>query len=383
MGTMSATASARPSSSRLVFLDLARAGAVLFMIQGHTIHQVLDPRYDDTLVFQSWLFLRGLTSCLFFLLSGFAFSIASAKYWDDLRRPSRRVFRRLVRFAFFLAFGYLIHFPMGKFEHLRFASEERWLSFFQVDVLQVVAVSLLLLQALVVLCAERRRFTIAATVIGVAIVMATPFLWARPWVGTVPLWFAPYLSSDTGSHFPLFPWGAFLFLGAALGMAYVKFGTGRPLAHSARALLVFGAAVTVAGVAAFNLPIPSIGSIDPWRAGPTIFAVRFGSTLLLLGGFVWVSRFVPWLPRPIQALSQESLMIYVVHVAVLYGSLWAPGLGQALGRQGVAGTAAWILVLFTSMTVVAWIWNLAKRKRPMLVHAARFAIGVALVWPLL
>lgn len=373
----------RPPAKRLVFLDLARAGAVLFMVQGHTIHQLLVPGYERTLAFEWWLFLRGLTSCLFFLLSGFAFSVASNKYWDEMRRRSPRVLRRLARFAFFLGLGYLIHFPMGRFEHLKFANDERWRSFLQVDVLQVVAAALVILQVLSFLCGTRRRFAVACGALGAVIALATPFMWARSWVGVVPLWLASYLSSETGSMFAFFPWGAFLFVGAALGMVYTQSWMARPLERTGTAIAALGAALALAGVVVFNLPIQSVGGIDPWRAGPSVFAIRLGCTLLLLSGFVYASRLIDRLPPYVQALSQESLMIYVVHVALLYGSLWAPGLAQALGRQGLAGTFAWIGVLFVSMTLLAWVWNHTKRTRPLLIHAARAAIAVALIWPLL
>jgi surface polysaccharide O-acyltransferase-like enzyme len=383
MSVESAAVQLRPPTKRIVFLDLARAGAVLFMIQGHTIHQLLNPVYEDTPVFQAWLFLRGLTSCMFLLLSGFAFSVASDKYWDDLKRPSIRLWRRLVRFTFFLGLGYLIHFPMGRFAHLKFADAERWQSFLQVDVLQVVAVSLILLQALSTLLATRRQFAMASAATGGLIVLATPFFWSRSWAGDVPLWLASYLSSETGSNFPLFSWGAFLFLGAALGMAYTQRRAGRALDRTSVAFAGLGGILTVAGLVAFHLPINPFDVIDPWRAGPAIFTIRLGCVLLLLSGFVYVGRFIERLPQYVNALSQESLTIYVVHVAALYGSLWAPGLGELLGRQGLLSTFAWIAALFASMAVLAWMWNWTKRHRPQLTWALRLAIAAGLIWPLL
>jgi hypothetical protein len=70
-------------------------------------------------------------------------------------------------------------------------------------------------------------------------------------------------------------------------------------------------------------------------------------------------------------------------VAILYGSLWTPGLGPFLGRQDLAHTVAWIALLAASMTVLAWAWNQTKRRTPMLTHAVRFTIASALIWPLL
>jgi uncharacterized membrane protein len=383
MSALPVAAAPRPQTSRVVFLDLARAAAVLFMIQGHAIHQLLDPVYEPGLGFQAWLFLRGLTSCMFLLLSGFSFSLASDRYWDELRRPSARLLKRINRFLFLLGLGYLIRFPMGRFAHLQFANDERWRSFLQVDILQLVAGTLFLMQVLMMLLARRRRFALACAGIAALILAATPLVWTRPLAGTIPLWLASYLSSETGSNFPLFPWAAFMFFGAALGMAWSRRGAPRPLSQTAAAFAVLGAALLVAGLVMFLLPVRPFGEIDVWRAGPSTLTIRLGSVLILLGGFAFVSRSIPRLPGAVQALSRESLTIYVVHVAILYGSLWTPGLARYLGRQDLAHTVLWIAILTVSMGALAWVWNQTKRHPPTLTYALRFVIASALLWPLL
>jgi uncharacterized membrane protein len=62
---------------RVIFIDLARALAVFFMLYGHTIDALLAPAYRGGVWFDAWQFQRGLTSSLFLILSGFAFSIAT------------------------------------------------------------------------------------------------------------------------------------------------------------------------------------------------------------------------------------------------------------------------------------------------------------------
>jgi uncharacterized membrane protein len=64
-------------SRRVIFIDLARALAAVFMLYGHTVSALLAPRYQTGTWFEIWVFQRGLTSTLFLLLSGFAFSIAT------------------------------------------------------------------------------------------------------------------------------------------------------------------------------------------------------------------------------------------------------------------------------------------------------------------
>jgi len=74
-----------PTSShgahRVIFIDLVRALAVAFMLYGHTASALLAPRYQVGRWFDVWQFQRGLTSSLFLLLGGFAFSIATSRRW--------------------------------------------------------------------------------------------------------------------------------------------------------------------------------------------------------------------------------------------------------------------------------------------------------------
>ena len=160
----------RPGSGRILFIDLARAIAVLLMVQGHTIDALLHQDFRTSLQYNAWLYLRGLTSCTFLFLSGAAFSLTALRHWDEQRRPSRRALKRVRRLLFFLALGYFVHFPMGKFVHLQFATDERWRSFLAVDVLQNVAVTLLGLQALIALTRTPRQF--AAVCAGLAVAIA-------------------------------------------------------------------------------------------------------------------------------------------------------------------------------------------------------------------
>jgi len=157
-GTALPSGGPTPAGGRILFIDLARAIAVLLMVQGHTIDALLHPDYRTSLQYNAWLYLRGLTSCTFLFLSGAAFSLTALRHWEEQRRLSRRALKRIRRLVFFLALGYFVKFPMGRFAHLQYASDERWQSFLAVDVLQNVAFTLLLLQALIWVMRTPRKF---------------------------------------------------------------------------------------------------------------------------------------------------------------------------------------------------------------------------------
>lgn len=384
LSSPAAGASRAHPSSRVPFIDLARASAVLFMIQGHALNVLLQPgSWQDNPVFGAWLYLRGLTSCLFFLLSGFVFSVATDRHWDSHLRVTRPVVRRLFRFALFLVLGYAMHFPMGRFEHLEFANEERWRSFLAVDVLQVVAATLILLQLLVMATRTRRRFTAAALALCVAVVVLTPIAWSIDWTEKLPLVASSYVTSATGSLFPMLPWAAYVLLGAAIGMGYARRGATRDISETSRIMLRSGVVLLACSLVLHQIPFNLYSSSDFWTTSPNSFLLRSGSVLIILGAIAALSSRVRHLPVVLRALAQESLMIYVVHVAIIYGSLWNRGMRQLVGPQGLLATIGWILALFVAMGLLAFGWNRAKRFHPLVAHAVRAMIAVVLVWPLL
>jgi acyltransferase len=73
---------------RVIFIDLARALAAVFMVYGHAIDALLAPEYKTGLWHDAWQFQRGLTSALFLMLSGFAFSVATGRHWTSHTRMS-------------------------------------------------------------------------------------------------------------------------------------------------------------------------------------------------------------------------------------------------------------------------------------------------------
>ncbi|MEZ5291251.1 MAG: heparan-alpha-glucosaminide N-acetyltransferase domain-containing protein [Vicinamibacterales bacterium] len=379
-----APADPRPATGgRILFVDLARAVAVLLMIQGHTIDALLHPDFRTSLTYNLWLYLRGLTSCTFLFLSGAAFSLTALRHWDDQRRPSRRSIKRVRRLSFFLALGYFMHFPMGRFVHLPFATDERWRSFFAVDVLQNVAVSLLALQLLIAVTRTPRRFAIACGVAGTMVVLATPIVFGITWTDHLPLFVASYFSYQTGTLFPLFPWAGFTLLGATFGVTAGPWATRDHLQPLARRLFLGGAVLAIAAGLAGQAGWFEYGVSDWWRASPLSFLQRFGSVLVLLSAVAAIGNRVTRLTPPLQGLAEESLLVYAVHVALLYGSLWTVGLGPWLGPQPPAVVLFWALVMLASMTLLALVWNNIERLHPRLAVACRVVSVVALVAPLL
>ncbi len=355
------TAARRPSgATRVIFIDLARALAVVFMLYGHTVDALLAPAYRSGRVFDIWQFQRGLTSCLFLLLSGFAFSIATTRHWASHLAPSPALLKRLRRFALFIFLGYAIRFPVPSLFGLEHATDAEWRQLIGVDVLQLIGVTFLAVQALVMISRSRRVFSVLAVVLALALTMMAPWVWSSDWSQGAPAWLAAYLSPNSGSLFPLVPWSAFVLAGAALGQMYARWGATHHVRYANRALLIPGVVLLIAAIWLTQYQVALFGH-TPHSYVPGNILLRAGVCLVIVGLIAHASRGIGQLPHVFGAVAQESLLIYVLHLGIVYGSVWAPGL---MNIYGVTRTPVQlvpiVLLLIATMTLAAYGWNWLK-----------------------
>jgi len=86
--------------------------------------------------------------------------------------------------------------------------------------------------------------------------------------------------------------------------------------------------------------------------------------------------------QPTQFIAQETLIVYFIHVCILYGSIWNPGVQQILGGKltwiGAMGIA---VTLQVSMVALAYWWHKAKRTVPQHSAFVRTAVvGMAVAY---
>lgn len=370
-------------SRRVIFVDLARALAVVFMLYGHAIDALLAPEYRAGAWYEAWQFQRGLTSSLFLLLSGFAFSIATARHWAVQVQWSPAVVKRARRFALFILLGYSLHVPPTRLGGLAHASDADWRAFLAVDVLQLIGVTFFGVQALVMMARTERRFMRATIVLAAAVTAAAPAVWSVDWTGPLPLLLASYLSPATGSLFPVVPWAAFVLIGAALGQSYAHWGASHLVRYANARLIVPGVVLVALWLALGLLPASPFGT-GPHTNVPALMLIRAGVCLVLVGGVAHLSRRMTQLPHIVGALAQESLLVYFVHLCIVYGSPWNVGLARLYGSTLTPLTLLVTIVLVIgAMTLLAWYWNWWKHTRPRLARWTTVAAGVLLLSRLL
>ena len=327
---------------------------------------MLGASYREGRWFEVWNFQRGLTSALFLLLAGFAFSIATTRHWSTHLQVSGPVLKRARRFAMFVVLGYVLHLPVRPIYRLADVSEMQWRALLAVDVLQLIGTTLIAIQAVVLLSRSRRVFMVASAVIALVVVAVAPQMWRTDWTAVTTPALAAYLSPATGSLFPLFPWAAYPFIGAAAGQFYTRWGA----AH-------------LGGFARWGMIVPGLVLIGI-GAGlledvPSDVALRTGSCFLVMGVIALLSQRISQLPHVFGAVAQESLVIYFVHLCIVYGSVWNTGLNHFFGeRMSPLGTLALVVAVVLPMIGLAWYWNRLKHARPAAARWVTVTCGIVL-----
>ena len=353
------------------------------MLYGHTVSALLAPRYQTGTWFEIWVFQRGLTSTLFLLLSGFAFSIATGRHWASHAQYSPAMLKRLRRFSLFVLLGYALHFPVQRLVEMPSATAEQWRSFLAVDVLQLIGVTFIGVQTLVLVARSRRVFGWTAFALALAVVFVTPLFWGVDWARQLPLSLAAYLTPASGSQFPLFPWSAYVLVGAALGQWYLRWGTARLDWYANVALFAPGFGLVTLAFVVGALPEWLVG-VGAWEAVPNQVALRMGASLILLSLIARASQRITRLPHVFGAVAQETLLIYFVHLCIVYGSIWNRGLAQVFGPTLDPGqTFVCVVLLLMAMAALAWYWNWWKHTRPRAARWTALGVGGLLLYRLL
>jgi hypothetical protein len=120
---------------------------------------------------------------------------------------------------------------------------------------------------------------------------------------------------------------------------------------------------------------PGLGGAVPGEV-----MTRVGACLIILAAIAHLSRRIARLPHVFGAVAQESLLIYFVHLCIVYGSVWNAGLAQRYGASlNPVQTVVCVLLVVSSMVAVAWYWNWFKHVRPRLARWVSYAVGALLI----
>lgn len=355
---------------RIIFIDLMRAFAVLQMVQGHTINVLLaeQSRNPELPVFAVWHFMRGMTAPIFMFTAGTVFTYLF-KMVNKPFEENVRVKKGIKRGLLLIFIGYLLRYPTWTIFDFSGVSEYSWKIFFGVDVLHLIGISLLTLLLLLFLSEKIKLndyfiFSTAAA----SIFILSPFVYRVEWADLMPNLLAGYFYSGTGSLFPFFPWAGYVIAGGVLGSYLGQHPLAFKTAKFSLLLAVIGSGLILASLLgnyiSTALGIPIYNS----QVSPNIIMFRIGFVLLLNSLLSYISLNVERIPNLLIVIGRNTLLIYVIHLLILYGSAWNPGINKFWGRSFDGWMSfAGALAMVTLMTIVVIVLHKFKMRNKQLV----------------
>ncbi len=344
-----------------------RGLAVLIMIQCHTFNSFVRMDLRDGGPYVLSQFVGGMAAPLFLFMAGmtFAFQMDSLERREFL--PLRRWGISLRRAAYILGIAYLFRFSnwVAGFPHVD------WHEITKVDILNCMGMAMLAFSAVAVF-GWRDRVRVGAAA-ALAIAGLAPVLANLPW-DWAPTLLREYLVPSGRGHFAFFPCASYVGFGLAAGTLVKRSAED----HFDRlvqwgVLLAFG---LVFGSQYFaNLPYSIYPQSNFWTNSPALILIRVGVMLLILAGaYVWTAHTAAPRWSWVQVLGKNSLMVYWVHVMLVYGDIAKPW-KRTLGVSGtwLATAAVTVLMLGLSVAWLRWKAYRAGRIRPAPVTAAAAA----------
>jgi uncharacterized membrane protein len=302
-------------------------------------------------------FVGGMAAPLFLFMAGMTFGFQMESL--DRREPSpfRRWVAALRRGGYILAIAYLFRLSNT------IASMPRpdWSELTKVDILNCMGLAMIAF-AVVAWCDATTRVR-AALIGAVAIASASPLVAHLPW-GNTPAIIREYLAAGAGrGRFAFFPCAAYIGFGLAAGALVRRAATDR-LDRLMQWLVLTGFALILSGQYFSNIPYSLYPQSDFWIDSPALIFIRVGLSLLALSGaYVWTEhasgRGWSWM----QTIGRHSLLVYWVHVMLVYGDIFKP-LKRALTiPQTTIATVIVVLLMLAICPVPELIASRISRQR--------------------
>ncbi|HJR60094.1 MAG TPA: heparan-alpha-glucosaminide N-acetyltransferase domain-containing protein [Vicinamibacterales bacterium] len=316
--------------TRRGYLDWLRGLAVLIMIEAHILDSWTRLEDRQSMLFGWSMIAGGFGAPLFLFLAGVSVALSAGSKLrrnGDATAASRAVVRRGLQ-IFLLAFLFRVQAMV--------VSWGSWRSLLKVDILNIMGPSIMTAAALWG-AARTNRGRIAALIAAtLAIALLTPPVRATWLLDALPDPIEGYLRPRPGyTNFAVFPWAAFVFAGAVIGVFIDQTRTPAAERRLNARIGMAGGALVLGSYAASFLPTIYARS-DFWTSSPTFFFLRTGVlTAAVAGAYLWHqrpgadSRF-----SPLRQMGRTSLFIYWIHIELIYGLIVRPlhkslTLGQA------------------------------------------------------
>lgn len=358
---------------RLKFIDMARSIAILMMLEGHFTGAALDWDYRtyDYFFFKVWHLFHGLTSPLFFTVTGliFVYLLVGKKEVSFAENPRvKKGFRRVGQLLFW---GYVIQFDLWTFFKSIYHGGKFYFDWFQAfHVLQSIALGIFLLIIVYRIYSWIKVGPIYLYYLLFGIVifgfyaimkehiiidkkMLEEGLISAPnyWPKNAPK-FIQNMFYGQYSDFSFVRMSGYVMFGGAIGSIVrtyehnvKKWWFGTIFIALGLLIAIFIRDIFISLDNLFN----SINWFEiPWKYNSTSIS-RFGQVLVLLGILILIDKFFKVKAKLFLKVGQTTFPIYIVHVIILYGGFFGFGLKPLVFDRNIEPFSA-ILISVIAIT---------------------------------
>ena len=352
----------RARSPRSTFIDLSRGLAVICMVEHHTFDAWMPDAFHGSAPDRLFRFLGGVAAPTFLFLAGLSMVLMMEGLQD--RGVSRREAAAAAakRGGLILLGAYLFRVQEWA---LAFGASPAW-TMLRIDVLNCIGLSLLLVALFWGLGAGPWSRLALLSAACASVVLAAPLVLAAD-LSAWPRVLADYLNGTSPrALFPLFPWLGFALGGGAVGLWCARARRSQGQGDDPNAMLTLLSRLALACVLVWvvtrevdALPFTLYAKLEWWRASPAYFLLRCCTLVWALWLCAVLERLwqpvrarLGWTrPGPLVAMGQHSLVIYWVHIEIVYGRWTWPWRGKMSLLQASFG----VVLLFAAMIALAYL----------------------------
>ncbi|PKL84481.1 MAG: hypothetical protein CVV22_12725 [Ignavibacteriae bacterium HGW-Ignavibacteriae-1] len=309
-------------SPRLHFIDLVRAYAILMMVQGHMIDATLAMEFRDNANFfyNLWNHMRGITAPVFFFASGTIFTYLlmrkNVKFTEN-----ERVTKGLKRFVMLIILGYLLRFNFGILADFPYLDFMKYKYSFAADVLHCIGFSILtIISFYIIHQITRIPIWIFLSLSALSLFYFYPSSLDVDWLAMFPLPIATYFTLDYGANFTIIPWMGFSLWGALLG--YILSKNVNIAFNYIFTFIIFalGLILHFGSGGILDLLFNLTGDMNlKYLLYNNYLFYHLGNTLIICGVISFIANTVK-IPKLLAKTGQKTMMIYVVHIFIIYGT---------------------------------------------------------------
>lgn len=319
----------------------------MIMLQGHTFHSFTrsDLRNDGPYVLSQ--FFGGIGPAIFLFLTGITFAFILERGERQSLPLRERLIATLKRSRYLLILAVLFRVQLW----LSGWPNTSWTDLFKVDVLNCMALTLLVLSPLALLSTQQRIKwgAIAGAVIAAAgpIVSTTNWRWLPDGVS---MYFVPSFQ-----YFAFFPWAAFIAFGVSAG-SILKVITADQVNRVMQWSALAGFGLILSGEYFSSLPYSLYPKAEFWLDSPALVVIKLGVLLVIVAfAYLWGEYVIRDKWSWVKQLGTTSLLVYWVHIEIVYGR-WFGGFKNNLDNYQVVAFSVCLIAFMLGLSVLRTNW---------------------------